>query len=105
MAWIVVVKREGDPLKKALIFRRKSLNAIGWHIRHIAKVRKTVEWTDEMDQEVRRCYYSQPASSIAKALSDKTKQAVSKNSVISRAKALGVMRRTTAATNTESKST
>lgn len=90
MSYIVVVRKEGEPLGTHSIFRVRSMVDLARRLKRQYAARPLIGWTDAMDDEIRRDYYAKSASRIAAHLAQITGEPVTKNAVIRRAGVIGV---------------
>jgi len=91
MGYIVIIKKEGDPLNTYGIWRRNSLEGVLQAIRRVASRRRFTPWTDERDAFVKANYRTMTTREIAAELSACGVE-FTRNSVISRARKLGLSR-------------
>ena len=93
MGYILILKKEGDPLNTYGIWRRKSLEGVLQAVRRATSRRKYVKWTAEHDAFIRENYHRMTTRQIAAKLSTSAGP-ITRNSVISRARKLGLSRST-----------
>lgn len=73
-----------------IVLHRKSLKSVADYIRKRERCRVMIDWTDEMLEIVKTDYQRISSKIIAERLASSTKQNVTKNAVISKARSFGL---------------
>lgn len=89
MTFVVVIKKEGSG-EPSRIHRVKCLQKFGHKLAAQHRVRELVTWTDEMIDTIAKRYGELSATELSRLFSNATGQSVTKNSVIGKARDLGL---------------